>query len=229
MCTPFARIRSGPPSFRWRYPRRIPQYTRVHILDENNKYVLVEGLRGKKFGWTVRSNLGTFFKDTDDVGELAPGDPIDIRQNWSTERKALARTYNRLGGLLGSVASSTRVETEACLAVWQVESSGRRHTPGRATIRFENHHFFRGWGDRHVELYNRHFRHGGHNGISGKPWQKHQFRTSATASWRNAHASQTSNYQTLELAAGFRWDVVRGRRPSRCLNCREHTHIGREK
>ena len=112
-----ARIRTGPPNFRWRYPRRIPQYTRVQILDESSKYVLVEGLRGKKLGWTVRSNLGTFFKDTEDDDALAPEAPIDIRQNWSPERKALARTYNRLGGLLGDVATSTRVETEACLAV----------------------------------------------------------------------------------------------------------------
>ena len=195
-----ARIRTGPPNFRWRYPRRIPQYTRVQILDESSKYVFVEGLRGKKLGWTVRSNLGTFFKDTEDDDALAPEAPIDIRQNWSPERKALARTYNRLGGLLGDVATSTRVETEACLAVWQVESSGRRHTPGRATIRFENHHFFLRWGDRHVAVYNRHFRHGGHNGIASRPWHNHRFRTSPSGAWKNVHASHSNNYQALELA-----------------------------
>ena len=32
-----ARIRSGPPTFRWRHPRRIPRYTRVRILEESER------------------------------------------------------------------------------------------------------------------------------------------------------------------------------------------------
>ena len=56
-----ARIRSGPPTFRWRHPRRLPRYTRVRILEESGRYVRVEGLRGRDFGWTFRSNIASFY------------------------------------------------------------------------------------------------------------------------------------------------------------------------
>jgi len=197
---PDARIRTGPPNFQWRFPERIPRYTRILILEESGKYVRVEGLRGKRYGWTARSNLGTYFRDSAELAELKPEKPIGIHGSWSSKKKALARTYNRLGGLLGQVADLTRVETEACLAVWQVESGGRSHTPGRATIRFENHLLFRWWGDQHLTTYDRHYQHGGHNGVPGKSWHNHRFRENPSESFGKVHASQTSEYRALELA-----------------------------
>ena len=55
-----ARVRTGPPHFNWDGRSRIPQFTRVRIAQEDGKYVLVNGLQGRSFGWTTRSNLTRF-------------------------------------------------------------------------------------------------------------------------------------------------------------------------
>lgn len=140
---------------------------------------------------------------------LAPSAPLAINPNWPSKQRALAATYNRLGGLIGALAAQTRIEVPAVLAIWQVESGGRQHTPGRAIIRFENHLFYRSWGAANQALYNQHFRHGGNAGQPGKAWENHQFRTSTSASFQNLHdGQQATEYRALELAIRLGGDTA---------------------
>jgi hypothetical protein len=145
----------------------------------------------------------TFLKDAADLktAPLVPSRPIGIDRKWPSARKAAAETYNRVGGLMGALATRLGVELPAVLAVWRVESGGRTHTPGKAIIRFENHLFFRLWGEKNPARYNMHFRHGGHAGQAGKSWEGHQLRASATDQFAPIHTgSQGNEYRALELA-----------------------------
>jgi hypothetical protein len=144
-----------------------------------------------------------FFKDSPALkrAPLAVPLPVFINKQWPSIRKFLARTYNRLGGVMSAVANQAGIETEAALAVWQVESGGRIHTPGKTIIRFENHLLFRLWGRINPEAYNQYFRHGGHDGQPGRSWENHQFRGAASGAFQSFHGNQEREYKVLSLAA----------------------------
>jgi N-acetylmuramidase/Putative peptidoglycan binding domain len=147
---------------------------------------------------------GAYFKDDPVLARatLAPSTPIAIDRQWPATLQALAATYNRLGGLIGALASRTSIEVAAVLAIWQIESGGRQHTPGRAIIRFENHLLYRNWGQSNQALYDQHFRHGGRAGQPGRSWQGHEFCESAGAGFQPVHSGQqATEYRALELAS----------------------------
>lgn len=144
----------------------------------------------------------SYFRDDSSLRtiSLSPTTPITIDPRWPQLRKNLASTYNRLGGLIQTLANRVRIEIPAVLAVWQVESAGRRHVPGRAIIRFENHLFYRLWGRRNPTIYDRYFRHGGQAGQPGRSWQNHQFRERINEPFRSFHGNQDLEYRVLFLA-----------------------------
>ena len=193
-----ARIRTGPPGFNWDGRSRIPLFTRVQITKENTKQAQVTGLRGKKLGWTARSNLARFFKDSDILQDAA----MQPEQTGPGTSR-LVQTYNRLGGLMDALSKETKINVSSCLAVWMVESAGRKHQKDKAIIRFENHLLFRRWGDEHANTYNKHFQHGGHNGISGRSWKNHKYRDGITNPFLGFHGKQTEEYRVLEIATGL--------------------------
>jgi hypothetical protein len=148
---------------------------------------------------------------------LLPGDgpdhPVVVIPAWPTERRALGRVYNRLGGLMGRLAGEFQIEVPAVLAVWYVESSGREHTPGRAIIRFENHVLFDQWGRFQPTRYDQHFQHGGRpprtqdvcRGASGDfaAWKCHHYREQAAGAFVACHQSQDQEYEVLALATAL--------------------------
>ena len=146
-------------------------------------------------------SVAGFYKDAPALRN-APLTPASaIPEPSSGMAKALAKTYNRLGGLMSALASQLSVEVPSILAVWYVESGGRVHTPGRAVIRFENHLFFRLWGKAHPDVYDRHFRHGGRNGVAGKSWQNHQFRDNPSKPFEACHKTgQSHEYRVLDFS-----------------------------
>lgn len=197
-----AMIRSGSPEWR-KLARRIPQYTRVRIQELQDNYARVTGVDGTAYGWTALSNLGTYFKDFQrlQTPPLTPNTLLNIPANSSSLKRALAATYNRLGGLMNVLATELNIQLPAILAVWYVESGGRTHIPNQAVIRFENHLLFDKWGEKNQQIYNQHFQHGGHNNISGKRWQNHKFRENATDTFQSFHGDQVLEYQVLALAS----------------------------
>jgi hypothetical protein len=144
---------------------------------------------------------------------LAPSQPITVEPGWPRERRELARTYNRLGGLLTALATRARLEVPAILAVWQVESGGAPHVPGRAIIRFENHLLWRSWGRHDPERFDAAFQFGGRAPMTdpdrcGAPFRCHRYRPRPTATdsapaWRPVHSAsggQDDEYAALQLA-----------------------------
>lgn len=136
-----------------------------------------------------------FFKDDPELKDftLAP-------TRLLTGTSEAAQLYNRIGGLLEELSDRTNVDTAAVLAVWLVESRGRRHRSGRTPGRFENHLFYNSWGRRHDITYRKHFRHGGYAGTPGKAWQNHQFREKVNDTFARVHASSEHEYRAYHLA-----------------------------
>jgi hypothetical protein len=100
-----------------------------------------------------------------------------------------------------ALADELRLEVAGVLAVWIVESAGRIHVPGRAIIRFENHVLFRRWGNKHPEIYDQHFKHGGRASQPLPAWKHHEFRDDPAASFRALHdGRQETEYEALRLA-----------------------------
>lgn len=145
-----------------------------------------------------------FFKDSLllQFTPVSPPSTILVGRAWPQERKALARTYNRLGGLMQAVSGKVNIELHATLSVWHVESGGTSHIPNQAMLRFENHLFFKLWGRFHSDVYNKHFRHGGHDGEPGNPWQQQLFREHAAQAFQPLHNGMQSNeYRAFALAS----------------------------
>jgi len=143
----------------------------------------------------------TYLKDSARLQQvpLAPATLMTIDPTWPDMRRQLAATSNRLGGLIQAITGEVQVELPAVLAVWQVESSGRAHTPGAAVIRFENHLFFQIWGQANQQVYAQYFRHGGFQGQPGNSWENHQFREQPDAAFQALHGSQEREYRALAL------------------------------
>jgi hypothetical protein len=113
---------------------------------------------------------------------------------------ALARTYNRLGGLIERLAAQTGIDPVAVLAVWYVESGGQPLIPGRPVLRFENHKFFDHWGAAHTVAFDAHFQFGGHAGIPPPKSKGHKFRSDPAAAWQAFHGSQVREYEVFNFA-----------------------------
>jgi N-acetylmuramoyl-L-alanine amidase len=200
-----ARIHGGPPSFAAQGQKKIPQYTKVKVEEVNGSYSRVTGLDGRTFGWTSSSNLGTYFKDDAALASaaLAPASAI-AAGSFSGTRKAIAEAYNRLGGLMQTLATSTHIDLAAALAVWYVESGGRSHTKGKAIIRLEAHLLFDLWGHQHDKDFDLHFQFGTRPPNTGSDCPKrincHHFRTGDTGPFKAYHGNQDSEYAALAEA-----------------------------
>jgi hypothetical protein len=141
-----------------------------------------------------------FFKDDPVLSTIpvAPAAPIPVP--GGTLKRAIAQTYNRIGGLMSAIASKAGIRVEAALAVWQVESGGLPYTAGRPVLRFENHVFFRHWGVDNAPAFDQHFQFGGRAGVPGKKWQNHKWRQNPGGRWELFHGSQTKEYAVFQFA-----------------------------
>jgi hypothetical protein len=132
---------------------------------------------------------------------LPPGSLISTTLPNNTPEFFLARTYNRLGGLMDALAAHTGIELAAALAIWFVESGGQPFIPGRPILRFENHKLFSCWGKNDPARYDAFFQHGGRKGVPGKTFENHKWRRSESAPWTTFHGSQNAEYEVFEFAS----------------------------
>ncbi|HSP70036.1 MAG TPA: N-acetylmuramoyl-L-alanine amidase [Bryobacteraceae bacterium] len=201
-----ARIRSGPPGFAMQGQSKIPRGTRVQVEETQGAYSRVKGVDGTAYGWTASSNLREFLKDDPALATaaLVPSTLITIEPAWPELKKAVARTYNRLGGLMQTLATRTRIDLAGVLATWYVESGGRSHTVNHAIIRFENHLLFNSWGKSHTADFDLHFQFGTRPPATGSgcqhAWQCHKFRVGTTGDFESTHQNQDSEYRALACA-----------------------------
>lgn len=124
-----------------------------------------------------------------------PVDPDSDKSNY--RKKLVKRIWNSYGGLLEALSKILKIDPAVAVAVLCVESGGKGFAPdGRMIIRFENHIFWRYWGNSHASLFNHHFKFG-----SNKPWLAHKFRKDPKGDWRSFHQKgQAGEWEAFEFA-----------------------------
>lgn len=130
---------------------------------------------------------------------IAPARPITRPPFAGSTLGQVARTYNRIGGLIDRLGAETGIDPLAALAVWMVESGGRAFVADNPVLRFENHVFWDRWGSGHAATFDLHFRFGGH-GSTGRRWENHQWRRAEADPWKSFHGTQTGEYAAYRFA-----------------------------
>jgi predicted flap endonuclease-1-like 5' DNA nuclease len=121
---------------------------------------------------------------------------VTVTSNLSGTERQVAQTWNRLGGLLQTLADQLAIDPGLAVAVWTVESGGRPFGPdGRMIIRFENHIFHDWWGKYNSDAFARHFTFNTH-----QRWQDHQWRLSPGQPWRTFHGNQNDEWAVFDFA-----------------------------
>jgi len=121
---------------------------------------------------------------------------INITPSLSGTERQVALAWNRLGGLLQTLADQMGIDPGVAVAVLTVESGGRPFGPdGRMIIRFENHIFYDRWGEKHPDDFAQYFTFN-----SDRRWKDHQWRPKPTQPWRGFHGDQNSEWEILNFA-----------------------------
>ena len=158
---------------------------------------------------------GGFYKDDPAlIAARVPPDQLYKLPTQGSMLRAMAQTYNDVGGLVERLADQLGLDPVAVLAVWYVESGGRSFTPNRPVLRLENHKFFKYWGRQNQASFDEHFQFGGHNGVPGSSSRNHKYRRSGE--WLQSHIAGANNqdreYDALALATDL------GGREAACLS-----------
>lgn len=124
---------------------------------------------------------------------------IDLGPDADLIERRVAAVWNRFGFLVLEVADSLGLDAGVTVAVL-AEVADRRgmDEEGRLTIRFEVNAFWDRWGQGQTDVFARHF-----SFDPDRPWQKHRWRPSPDANWREVHRSQDSEWAAFRLALGL--------------------------
>lgn len=104
---------------------------------------------GLQFASSI-SVTSNFYKDDPALANtrLTPAQVYEL-SSGDAKLRAMARTYNAVGGLVEALAAKLSIDPVAFLAVWYVESGGRDFVVGEPVLRFEVHKFYKYWGQAH--------------------------------------------------------------------------------
>jgi len=112
---------------------------------------------------------------------------------------AVANTWNNFGNLMRTLSNLLNVPVNALIAVLVAESSGRVFAAdGRMVIRFENHLFYRFWGEKNQDTFNKFFRFD--TSSPKNNWKSHQWRPNVESEWGNFHGTQSKEWDVLAFA-----------------------------
>lgn len=154
--------------------------------------------------------MDSSFLRTDPAAQHAPLAPATAEQiilgaAAGPGARNLAAIWNRYGGLLALLANRLQIDVTVALAVLAVESGGAAFgADGRLLIRFENHLFYRAWGQHHQEQFFQHF---AFNQATAESWLDHQWRATPQAPFLPLHrgdaGTQALEWQVFTFAAGL--------------------------
>lgn len=117
--------------------------------------------------------------------------------------RGMASTWAAYGDTIREQAGGLGIDPAVALAVLHVEAGRigfRDAETGRATIRFENHIFYRRWGRDNQSVFDRHFKFRRGDGKANE-WKDHKFRPSDTGPWGTFHGNQDKEWAVYEFAA----------------------------
>ncbi len=117
-------------------------------------------------------------------------------QRAGTPEAQVARVWNVYGGLLAKLAQVLAIPVDVIVGVLVAESGGQAYGPdGRLLIRFENHIFYRYWGNQNESVFNAHF---SYDRASG--WRDHLWRPDASSAWISFHGNQSLEWRVFDFA-----------------------------
>lgn len=128
------------------------------------------------------------------------------QSRMDTTQLRLWHIWSRHSGLLNTQARRLDIEPEVALAVFLVESSGEAFGPdGRMVIRFENHLFFRYWGEANLDRFRQHFQMD-----PNVPWLPvgHTWRADPSQPWQPVHGNQDREWAVFEFARSLDEDAA---------------------
>lgn len=112
---------------------------------------------------------------------------------------AVARAWNIYGGLLSRLSDLLSIPLEAIVGVLIAESGGAAFgADGRMIIRFENHIFWRYWGQANAPIFDQHFRFD--RTSPTRAWRGHQWRPDPQSDWLSFHGDQALEWQVFTFA-----------------------------
>ena len=193
---------------------KLSRGTRVKILKTLELWYEVDTPKGQGFLFgdflsvVDPSPTDGFLHERQDLQDL-PLPPsaaarVEAPAGATFHQRGLARTWNRQGGMLGTLSNLLGTEAAASVAVLYAESSGSGFAgDGRMIIRFENHVFWRRWGKKHPEIFQQHFAFN-----ASKSWQGHQFRATPNGDWQKFHGKQSREWKVLDFARNLDEDAA---------------------
>ena len=189
-----------------------PRINKLPNLDNSEKALLrleLIGLVGKESAGSVVS-FGALSGDSDgDTAHLwqrmdladAPLEPPDelqlsIGALESAAEKQLARTWNRYGLLLTTIADELEFDPLAGVAVLAAEAKTRGFArDGRLMIGFDPSVFYTKWGRDNAAQFSEHF-----SFDEQRPWQGQRWREDKNSPWQDCHTKQSLSWDAFTLA-----------------------------
>jgi hypothetical protein len=149
--------------------------------------------QSKPLGWIkVEGNLG-HVKEFDPA--MKPSDSVAVKGLEGLDL-TMASIYNARGRYLKEQAAKLGAAPADLAAVLLVESRGRGFDDrGNPITRFENHVFFRRWGDKHKSEFDKHF-----TFDSTTKYKGHTFRKSESDSFETFHLDNSKEMKVLAFA-----------------------------
>jgi hypothetical protein len=175
---------------------RAPYGATVEILDEKTlgkeRFHKVRLPDGKPLGWLKASDLG-HTKEFDP--SMKPSDAVNVDGLTGLDL-TMASIYNARGKYLKEQAAKLAAAPADLAAVLLVESRGRGFdSGGNLVTRFENHVFFRRWGDKHKDVFDQHF-----TFDSQTKYKGHTFRKTASGDFATFHLNNGKELEVLAFA-----------------------------
>ncbi len=180
--------------------------TKVDVLERQGDWVRVRAGANEGYAFAQYVNILVENAPVGFLGEqlelldipLVP-DKIIPTEGLAGAELAVAQTWNDYGNLLSRLSDRLAIPVKAVVAVLVAESSGRAFAAdGRMIIRFENHIFYRYWGERHADIFARHFLFD--TSSPGNNWKGHQWRPNTESPWVSFHGSQSREWEVLSFA-----------------------------
>jgi hypothetical protein len=120
-------------------------------------------------------------------------------QPQGTTEAAVARAWNIYGGLLSRLGDLLSIPVDVIVGVLVAESGGAAFgADGRMIIRFENHIFWRYWGQSNAAIFDQHFRFD--RTSAARAWRDHQWRPDTQSDWISFHGDQTLEWRVFTFA-----------------------------
>lgn len=186
----------------------LPAGTPVEVIRDTGAWLRVEVAGRKGFIHESYIALDSAASPADPLPDVPMAPPeserIRLGPRPTSCETSVAHSWNTAGNLLSTLATRLKFDAGSAVAIFSTESCGKGFENGRLLVRFENHHFFKHWGEQNRARYDAHFQFD-----DRKPWTGHVWRASASGSFEKVHQDQSSEWRCFEFACSLDLEAAR--------------------